>query len=252
MYGRDGCGTSRTTPNSRADQSHGCEGALDGCGPGAHLAAMTTRVKICGLSTPNTLEAALTAGADYVGFVMVPASPRFVEPEAARQLFDQARGRAKTVLLFADTPRETLDRLVEYLRPDLIQLHGRETLEAIRAVRAAHDRPVIRALGVGSAEDLAGLEEVEAAVDHLLLDARPPRGADRTGGHGLAFDWSLLAGRNFDRPWFLAGGLNPDNVAEAVRATGAPMVDVSSGVESAPGVKDPGRIAAFIQAVRRS
>lgn len=213
---------------------------------------MTTAVKICGLSTPETLEAALAAGADFVGFVMVPASPRFVAPDSARRLVEQARGRAKTVLLFADTPRETLDRLVYDIEPDLIQLHSRETLETVHDIRAAHDRPVIRAVGVGSAADLAGLEAAEAAADHLLLDARPPKGADRTGGHGLAFDWSLLAGRTFARPWFLAGGLTPDNVADAVRGTGVPMVDVSSGVESAPGVKDPGRIAAFIQAVRRS
>lgn len=211
-----------------------------------------TGVKICGLSTPETLEVALDAGADYVGFVMLPASPRFVAPEPARRLVDQARGRAKTVLLFANTPREEMDRLVRDLRPDLIQLHGRETIADIRNAGNDHDLPVIRAVGVGSAEDLAGLDELEDAADHLLLDARPPKGADRTGGHGLAFDWSLLTGRKFDKPWFLAGGLNPDNVAEAVRATGAPLVDVSSGVETAPGVKDAGRIAAFIQAARRT
>ena len=211
-----------------------------------------TGVKICGLSTPEMLEAALSAAADYVGFVMVPASPRYVGPDTALRLVDQARARAKTVLLFANTPREEMDRLVRDLRPDLIQLHGRETIADIRNAKNLHGLPVIRAVGVGSAEDLAGLDVVEEAADHLLLDARPPKGADRTGGHGLAFDWSLLAGRTFARPWFLAGGLNPDNVAEAVRATGAPMVDVSSGVETAPGVKDAGRIAAFIQAARRT
>lgn len=211
-----------------------------------------TRAKICGLSTPETLEAALGAGADYVGFVMVPASPRFVASDAARRLVDQARGTAKTVLLFANTPREEMDRLVRDLQPDLIQLHGRETVAEALAARAAYDLPVIRAVGVGSAGDLDGLDAVEAAADHLLLDARPPKAADRTGGHGLAFDWSLITGRSFSKPWFLAGGLNPNNVAEAVRATGAPMVDVSSGVETAPGVKDAGRIAAFIQNARRT
>lgn len=211
-----------------------------------------TGIKICGLSTPETLEAALSAGTDYVGFVMLPASPRFVAPDAARRLADQARGRAKTVLLFADTPREAMDRLVRDLKPDLIQLHGRETIADIRSAKTDHGLPVIRAIGVGAVDDLAGLDAVEDAADHLLLDARPPKGADRTGGHGLAFDWSLLTGRTFAKPWFLAGGLNPDNVAEAVQATGAPMVDVSSGVETAPGVKDAGRIAAFIQAARRT
>lgn len=211
-----------------------------------------TKTKICGLSSPETLEAALVAGADYVGFVMLQASPRFVGAEVARRLVDQARGRAQTVLLFADTPRQTLDRLVREIGPDVIQLHGQETLGDIRAIKSDLGLPVIRALGIAQASDLEGLGEIEAETDHLLLDARPPRDAERTGGHGQAFDWSLLAGHVFIKPWFLAGGLKPDNVAEAVALTGAPAVDVSSGVESAPGVKDPLRIAAFIQAASRT
>lgn len=211
-----------------------------------------TKTKICGLSSTDTLEAALQAGADYVGFVMLQASPRFVAPELTRRLVDQARGRAGTVLLFADTPLAVMDRLVRQIEPDLIQMHGQEALEDIRAARRTLGVPVIRALGIAQASDLEGLEAIEEASDHLLLDARPPRGAARTGGHGLAFDWSLLAGHTFAKPWFLAGGLTPDNVADAIRLTAASGVDVSSGVESAPGVKDPLRIAAFIQAASRT
>jgi phosphoribosylanthranilate isomerase len=211
-----------------------------------------TKTKICGLSSTDTLEAALLAGADYVGFVMLQASPRFVAPELTRRLVDQARGRAGTVLLFADTPLAVMDRLVRQIEPDLIQLHGQEALEDIRAARRTLGVPVIRALGIAQACDLEGLEAIEEASDHLLLDARPPKGAARTGGHGLAFDWSLLAGHTFAKPWFLAGGLKPDNVADAIRVTAASGVDVSSGVESAPGVKDPLRIAAFIQAASRT
>lgn len=211
-----------------------------------------TRTKICGLSTPETLEATLMAGADYVGFVMLEASPRFVSPQLTRSLVDQARGRARTVLLFADTPRPAMDRLVREIEPDLIQLHGHETVEDIRAARRDLGLPVIRALGIAQASDLEGLEALEDACDHLLLDARPPGDAARSGGHGRAFDWSLLAGHGFARPWFLAGGLTPDNVAGAIAMTGASAVDVSSGVESAPGVKDPIRIAAFIQAANRT
>ncbi len=213
---------------------------------------MTTKIKICGLTTPDTLDAALDGGADFVGFVMVKASPRYAGPALAKRLIDRARGRAKTVLLFADGVGPEMDVLVHDLRPDIIQLHGRETALEIRNARIDFDIPVIKAVGVSDAKDLIGSEAIEAAADHLLLDAKPPKGAAYSGGHGVAFDWTLLADQAFRHPWFLAGGLNPDNVAEALRITGAPMVDVSSGVESAPGVKDAGRIAAFIEAVRRS
>lgn len=213
---------------------------------------MTAQIKICGLTTTDALDAALDAGADFVGFVMVKASPRYAAPSLAKRLVDRARGRARTVLLFADMAGRERDVLVHDLEPDMIQLHGRETPLEVRNAQADYAIPVIKAVGVSGADDLAGLEAMEAAADHLLLDAKAPKGAAYSGGHGVAFDWTLLAGRAFRHPWFLAGGLNPDNVAEALRITGAPMVDVSSGVESAPGVKDAGRIAAFIEAVRRS
>lgn len=209
-------------------------------------------IKICGLRTVETLEAALDHGADFVGFVMVRASPRYVAPDAAKALIERARGRARSVLLFADTPKAERDALVATLKPDLIQLHGRETAEDASRARTDYGLPVIKAVGVSGADDLTGLEAMEAAADHLLLDAKPPKGAAYGGGHGVAFDWTLLTGRTFAKPWFLAGGLTPDNIAEALRISHAPMADVSSGVESAPGVKDPGRIAAFLQAARRS
>ena len=195
---------------------------------------MTTKIKICGLTTPDTLDAALDAGADFVGFVMVKASPRYAGPALAKRLVNRARGRAKTVLLFADMVGPEMDDLVHDLRPDMIQLHGRETPLQIRNARTDWKIPVIKAVGVSGAEDLVGLEAMEAA-DHLLLDAKAPKGAFYSGGHGVAFDWTLLSGRAVRRPWFLAGGLNPDNVALAVARTGARQLDVSSGVEAAPG-----------------
>ena len=213
---------------------------------------MTTKIKICGLTTADTLDAALDAGADFVGFVMVKASPRYAGPSLASRLVDRARGRAKTVLLFADMVGPEMDVLVHDLQPDMIQLHGRETALEVRNARIDYEIPVIKARGVSGAEDLIGLDAMEAAANHLLLDAKAPKGASYSGGHGVAFDWTLLADRVFRHDWFVAGGLNPDNVAEALRITGAPMVDVSSGVESAPGVKDADRIAAFIQNVRRT
>jgi phosphoribosylanthranilate isomerase len=213
---------------------------------------VTTKIKICGLTTVETLDAALDHGADFVGFVMVKASPRYAAPEVAKALIERARARARTVLLFADTPKAEMDDLVEALQPDLIQLHGKETVEDVLRARVDYGLPIIKAVGVSGAEDLVGLEAMEAAADHLLLDAKAPKGAAYSGGHGVAFDWSLLAGRTFDKPWFLAGGLNPGNIAEALRISHAPMADVSSGVESAPGVKDASRIAAFIEAARRS
>ena len=211
-----------------------------------------TAIKICGLTTVDTLDAALDAGADFVGFVMVKASPRYAAPRLAKRLVDLARGRAKTVLLFADMVGPEMDDLVHDLEPDMIQLHGRETALQVRNARIDYQIPVIKAVGVSGANDLAGLAAMEAAADHLLLDAKAPKGAAYSGGHGVAFDWTLLADRAFRHPWFLAGGLNPDNVGEALRITGAPMLDVSSGVESAPGVKDADRIAAFIRNARRS
>ena len=213
---------------------------------------MTTLIKICGLTTPAALDAALDGGADFVGAVVFPKSPRHIAPEAAATLFERARGRAGIVAVTVDPDDALLEQIARTLRPDFIQLHGAETAGRAEAVRTLTGAGVIKALPIRQADDFAAADEWDYHADHLMFDARPPEGSVLPGGVGHSFDWTLLSDRAFRHPWFLAGGLNPDNVAEALRITGAPMVDVSSGVESAPGVKDAGRIAAFIEAVRRS
>lgn len=211
-----------------------------------------TESKICGLSTAEGVEAALAGGATYLGFVFFPKSPRCLTVDQARPLFALARGRARTVALTVDSTDVEVAAIVEALAPDLIQLHGSETPERVAELKAvAGGTPVIKALPVSSAEDLDAAEAYEVA-DYLMFDAKPPKGADRPGGHGRPFDWSLLKGRVFKRPWFLAGGLDPGNVAQAVRQSGAVRVDVSSGVESGAGCKDPALISAFLDAVRRA
>jgi phosphoribosylanthranilate isomerase len=211
-----------------------------------------TLAKICGLTTSETLDAALDGGAAFVGAVTFARSPRNIAPEAAATLFARARGRAKVVAVVVDPDDALLTEIAATLRPDLIQLHGHETPERAERVRALTGAGIIKALPIRNAGDFAPVVDWEPVVDHLMFDAKPIEGSVLPGGVGARFDWSLLAGRSFERPWFLAGGLNPDNVAEAVRISGAPLVDVSSGVESAPGVKDARRIAAFLEAAGRS
>ena len=211
---------------------------------------MSARAKICGLTTPETLDSALAGGAAFVGAVIFPRSPRHIEPLHAATLFERARGKARVVAVTVDADDALLTEIALILKPDLIQLHGRETPERAAQVRTLTGAGIIRALSVRTAADIEAAGDWEPVVDHLMFDAKPPEGAALPGGVGASFDWSLLAGRSFERPWFLAGGLDPDNVAGAIRTTGAPLVDVSSGVESASGVKDPARIAAFLDAVR--
>jgi phosphoribosylanthranilate isomerase len=208
-----------------------------------------TLAKICGLTTPGTLDAALDHGAAFVGAVIFDKSPRHLEPLHAATLFDRARGRAKIVAVVVDPSDLLLTTLALSLRPDFVQLHGSETPERAHEIRRLTKAGIIKALPVREAADLAAADAWTDAADHLMFDAKPPQGADLPGGIGHAFDWTILSGRAFDRPWFLAGGLDPDNVTRAIRTTGAPLVDVSSGVESAPGVKEPARIAAFLKAV---
>ena len=208
-----------------------------------------TRAKICGLTTPETLDAALAGGAAFVGAVVFPKSPRHIAPLHAATLFERARGRAKVVAVTVDPDDALLTEIALILKPDLIQLHGTETPERARTVRTLTGAGIIRALPVRTAADIEAAAAWEAVADHLMFDARPPEGSALPGGVGASFDWTLLSGRRFRQPWFLAGGLTPDNVAGAIRTTAAPLVDVSSGVESAPGVKDPARIAAFLEAV---
>ncbi|MDO8296336.1 MAG: phosphoribosylanthranilate isomerase [Caulobacter sp.] len=208
--------------------------------------------KICGLSTPETVQAALDGGAVFLGFNFFPPSPRFVTPEAAARLVPPARGRATIVAVTVDPDDDLIDRLMAGLKPDLIQLHGKETPSRAREIAARAGVGVIKALPVSEAADLDAARAYEAVVEHLMFDAKPPADAAMPGGLGSAFDWTILSGRRFGRPYLLAGGLDPWNVAEALRQSGAPLVDVSSGVERGPGIKDPGLISAFLEAVRRA
>jgi phosphoribosylanthranilate isomerase len=207
-------------------------------------------VKICGITSPDAIEAAVRAGAVYGGLVFHPKSPRFVAPKQARALAEQMRGRLKIVVLIADMDDAGIEIVAKGIAPDFLQLHGSESTKRTAEIRQRFGLPVIKALPVAEAADLAAAADYEKVSDMLMFDARPPKGAERGGGHGAAFDWKILKDRSFTKPWFLAGGLTPDNVARAITLSGATQVDVSSGVESAPGVKDAARIAAFIQAAK--
>jgi phosphoribosylanthranilate isomerase len=211
---------------------------------------MPSTVKICGLSTAPTLRAALDAGADMVGLVFFEKSPRFVGLAAARELAAAARGRATIVALNVDASDATLASIVDAVAPDILQLHGKESPERVAQISRAFARPVMKALGVAVAGDFARAREYEEAADWLLIDAKPPKGATRPGGNGAPFDWRLARGFAPRLPWLLSGGLEPANVGEAIALSGARGVDVSSGVESAPGVKDTDKIIAFIAAAR--
>ena len=213
---------------------------------------MTAIIKICGLSTSSTLAAALDAGADMVGFVFFPKSPRHVDWETARALGLEARGRAKIVALTVDADDDALKRIVDALSPDLMQLHGSETPARVKRIGELCARPTMKAIGVSAREDLAQAEPYEGVADMLLIDAKPPKDAALPGGNGLPFDWGLARDFAPRRPWLLSGGLDPDTVAAAIALTGARGVDVSSGVERAPGVKDIAKIKAFVAAARRA
>jgi phosphoribosylanthranilate isomerase len=211
---------------------------------------MPLLVKICGLSTADALDAALDAGADMVGFVFFEPSPRHLGLEAARPLGERVRGRAKKVALTVDASDDMLARIVKSLAPDVLQLHGRETPDRVVTVRTRFGLPVIKALPIARREDLTPIRIYEKIVDRILFDARAPRQATRPGGLGQPFDWHLLENLDQNLSFMLSGGLDAANVAEALAITRAPAVDVSSGVERAPGVKDPEKIRAFIRAAR--
>jgi len=211
---------------------------------------MSLIVKICGLSTPDALDVALDERADMVGFVFFSPSPRHVGFDKALALGRRARGRAQKVALTVDADDSLLGAVVEALRPDILQLHGKETPERVVAIKKHFGLPVMKAIAVETKGDLRVVAAYAAVADYLLFDARPPRTATRPGGLGRPFDWSLLQGIKLDVPFMLSGGLHPDNVVEALRVTAAPGVDVSSGVERAPGEKDPDKIRAFVRAAR--
>lgn len=208
------------------------------------------RVKICGLRTVADVDAVAAAGAGYAGFNFFAPSPRFVTVEAARALALAAPPGLCKVALVVDADDATLDAIVAGVPLDMLQLHGHESVARVAEIRARYGLPVMKVIGVAGEADLAALTEISLVADQLLIDAKPPKDAVLPGGNGLAFDWRLLVGRKWLKPWMLAGGLTPGNVAEAVRLTGARQVDVASGVESAPGVKDAARIADFVRAAQ--
>jgi phosphoribosylanthranilate isomerase len=213
---------------------------------------MPLTVKICGLSTPETLDAALDAGADMVGFIFFPPSPRHLNLGAARDLGARVKGRARKVAVSVDADDATLENTIEALRPDLLQLHGKETVARIRDVKARFGLPVMKVIPVETSADLAAVAGYAAVADRILFETRAPKDATRPGGLGTPFDWRLLENLKLAVPYMVAGGINAANVAEALRLTRASGVDVSSFVESAPGVKDIAMIRAFIAAAREA
>lgn len=211
---------------------------------------MPVSVKICGLTEPVSLQAAVAGGARYVGFVFYPPSPRSIAPSMAAELARLVPTGVRTVGLFVDPENDFLEHVVSQVPFDLIQLHGKETPRRIAEVKAAFNIPVMKAIKVGGPEDLAAALEAAEVADRLLFDAKPPAKVSALpGGNGIAFDWTLLAGRNWPKPWMLSGGLKPENAAEAARTTGATALDVSSGVEDRPGHKDPELIRRFLDSV---
>src|SRR3954451_6786279 len=211
---------------------------------------MSLIVKICGLSTRETLDAAITAGADMAGFVFFPPSPRHLSLERARELGRQAKGRVVKAALTVDADDATLANIVDALQPDLLQLHGKESVARLRDIKQKFGLPIMKALAIETAADLAALPGYAAVADRMLFDARAPKHATRPGGLGAAFDWHALENLALKIPFMVLGGLNAGNIAEALRVTRAGGVDVSSGVEGAAGIKDPDMIRAFIRAAR--
>ena len=207
-------------------------------------------VKICGLTTPEALDAAVEYGADFVGFVFHPSSPRVIAAEAAAELADALPSVVQKVGLFVDPSDADLDAVLIRLRLDMLQLHGNETQDRVDAIRLEFGLPVIKAIGIATAADVAAAHAFDGHADWILFDAKPPADAPRAGGLGQPFPWDLMRGWKGETPWMLAGGLTPETVGRAIADAGAGAVDVSSGVESAPGVKDPAHIAAFIKAAK--
>lgn len=211
---------------------------------------MPIAMKFCGLTRPDDVAAAAKAGAAYMGLVFFDKSPRNLSLETARELATLAPPGLAKVALTVNADDAMLDALMEIVPVDMVQLHGSESPARVAEVRARTGLPVMKAVGLAVAEDLAQIDDYSVVADQILIDAKPPRNATLPGGNGLSFDWRLLAGRKYwTKPWMLAGGLTPENVAEAVRLTGARQVDLSSGIESAPGVKDAAKMTAFARAL---
>ena len=211
---------------------------------------MAVLVKICGINSAEAADAAARAGADFAGLMFHPKSPRHVTPEAARSLAQRLRDKVRIVAVIVDPRDEDIVHAMNNAVPDFLQLHGSESPARVGEIREKFGIPIIKVLHVAEAADFANLPAYEDAADMLMFDAKPPANADRAGGHGVAFDWQLLRSRTISRPWFLAGGLTPENVSRAIAAANAAAVDVSSGVETAPGVKNPELIQSFIASAR--
>jgi len=211
---------------------------------------MTLDTKICGLKTRAAVDAALAGGASHIGFIFFEKSPRHVAPVEAGRLRETARGRAQAVAVTVDADDAALDAIVSEMSPDIIQLHGKETPERVAEVKARYGLPVIKAFAVSTPGDLARIEPYRGVADRFLFDAKPPKGSDLPGGNGVSFDWSLLAALDRDVDYMLSGGLNAANIGDALRQVNPPGIDISSGVESAPGVKDAALIDEFFAAVR--
>jgi phosphoribosylanthranilate isomerase len=213
---------------------------------------MGVMVKICGINSSEAANAALRAGADFAGLVFFERSPRHLSLSQAATLARMLRGRAKVVTLLVDPPDAIVDQVMAVVSPDFIQLHGSEPPARVAAIAARAARPIIRALAVADSHDVVRAHAYEEMADYLLFDAKVDESATRPGGWGAAFDWQLVAGRTFRRPFGLAGGLTPENVERAIQVSGAQLVDASSGVEDAPGRKSPEKIAAFVAAARNA
>ncbi|MBS0281085.1 MAG: phosphoribosylanthranilate isomerase [Proteobacteria bacterium] len=213
---------------------------------------MPVQVKICGINSAAAADAVLRAGADFGGLVFFAKSPRHLSLEQGMALAERMRGRLRLAALVVDDNDAALAAIASQVKPDFFQLHGKETPERAAEIRARFGIPVIKAIAVSEAGDLAKVSAYDDVAEMVLFDAVPAADASRPGGHGAAFDWRILNGRSFGRPWFLAGGLNPENIGRAVAVSGAKMVDVSSGVESAPGVKSSDRIADFVAAAKQT
>ena len=210
---------------------------------------MALDIKICGLKTDKALAAALAGGASHVGFIFFAKSPRYVEPAQARRLREAAIGKAKAVAVTVDAGDTLLDEVVETMQPDMLQLHGSETPERVAELKARYGLPVMKALAVSAAADLGQIKLFVGIADRFLFDAKPPKGSELPGGNGVAFDWRILAGLDAGVDYMLSGGLNAANIGDALRLADPPGIDISSGVESAPGVKDPALIEQFFRAV---
>ena len=211
---------------------------------------MALDIKICGLKTDGAMAAALAGGASHVGFIFFAKSPRYVEPAEAGRLREAARGKAMAVAVTVDASDAFLDEIVAEMQPDMLQLHGAETPERVAGVKARYGLPVMKALPLSEAADLERMKPFIGIADRFLFDAKPPKGSELPGGNGVAFDWRILAGLDGGVDYMLSGGLNAANIGDALRLANPPGIDISSGVESAPGVKDPALIEQFFRAVR--